>query len=324
MFVYLTFSSVLYTAVLSLHLGYKIAEEHCYFCVIVGFLDEYTGVVQLCLTLGVVLKLLHKLITTNLCENRAKSFSHHHSMKIEAAFVALSFVLPLLIAWIPFIVRNGHYGPYGPWCWISRMERDCSRSLSGLLEELLIWYVLFGVVSILSLLCTIVMVTFLIYIYYKFRKHRKMRVKLRTVITDYCLLLPFLIIFTVVCLIEISVVIFKSKYFNTFEAWSLYAVATPIGAVAVPIGFLIFFIRKQKDIPIQRETAFISSVDQTVPASSRVSPNSFTDQQERPNFLSRSNEWSAENPTEKSALTFTDTLRNLFSGSNKRYGTLNI
>ena len=249
MFVYLTFSSVLYTGVMSFHIGYGIAQDHCYFCVIIGFLDEYTGLVQLCLTAGVVVKLLHKLITTSFCEHGV--VSHRHHLRIEAAFVTVSFVLPLLIVWIPFIMRNGHYGPYGPWCWISRMGTDCSRSVSGLLEELLlIWYVFFSVVSILSLLCTIIIVAFLIYTYYKVSKHGKIRGKLRTVITGYCLLLPFLIIFTIICLIEVSVVIFKSKSFNTFEAWTLYAITTPIGGVAVPIGILIFFVRKQKDIPL--------------------------------------------------------------------------
>ena len=321
MFVYLTFSSVLYTAVLSFHLGYRIAQDYCYFCVIVGFLDEYTGLVQLCLTAGVVVKLLHKLITTSFCEHRVKGFSHRHHLKIEAAFVTVSFMLPLLIAWIPFAMRNGHYGPYGPWCWISRMETDCSSSLSGLLEELLIWYVLFGVVSILSLLCTIIMVAFLIYTYYKVRKQGKIRGKLRTVITDYCLLLPFLIIFTIICLIEVSVVIFKSKYFNTFGAWTLYAIATPIGGVAVPIGFLIFFVRKQKDIAPTKNDH--TNTQETMPASDRFSPNSFTDDQDRPNFLSRSDEWSIDRSNEKSALTFTGTLRNFLFGSNRRYGTLN-
>jgi len=323
MFVYLTFSSMLYTAVLSMHLGYKVAQEHCYFCVITGFLDEYTGVVQLCLTFGVVVKLLYKLITTIFFENRVKGFSHRHGKAIECSYVFLSFFLPLLITWVPFVVRNGHYGPYGPWCWISRMERDCKRSVSGLMEELLIWYIPFGFVSVLSLLCILIMVAYLVYIYYKVRNEGKMRAKLRTVISDYCLLLPFLIIFTLVCLIEVSVVLFKSKYFKTFGAWALYAAVTPIGAVAVPIGFLIFFIRKQKDIPLQKVDLVESNAHQTVPPSTRLSPNSFTDQQER-NFLSRSNEWTADSSStnERSFLTFRGIFQNLFSSSNKRYGAM--
>ena len=323
MFVYLTFSSMLYTAVLSMHLGYKVAQKHCYFCVITGFLDEYTGVVQLCLTFGVVVKLFYKLASTNFCQNRVKDgFSNRHGKAIECSYLLLSFFLPLLITWIPFKVRNGHYGSYGPWCWISRMERDCQKSMSGLMEELLIWYIPFGFVSVLSLLCILVMVAYLVYIYYKVRNEGKMRAKLRTVITDYCLLLPFLIILTMVCLIEVSVVVFKWKYLNMFGAWALYAVITPVGAVAVPIGFLLFFIRKQKDIPVQGGVSVESNAQQTVPPSTRLSPNSYTDQQER-NFLSPSDEWTTDSAKEKSPLTFRDTLRSMFSSSNRRYGTMN-
>ena len=202
------------------------------------------------------------------------------------------------------------------------MERDCQKSMSGLMEELLIWYIPFGFVSVLSLLCILVMVAYLVYIYYKVRNEGKMRAKLRTVITDYCLLLPFLIILTMVCLIEVSVVVFKWKYLNMFGAWALYAVITPVGAVAVPIGFLLFFIRKQKDIPVQGGVSVESNAQQTVPPSTRLSPNSYTDQQER-NFLSPSDEWTTDSAKEKSPLTFRDTLRSMFSSSNRRYGTMN-
>ncbi len=321
MFMYLTLSSVLYTAVLSFHLGYKIAEKYCYFCTIVGFFDEYTGLVQLCLTLGVVVKLLHKLITQSCLEHHTKGFLHRHRIKIESSFVVLSFILPLLIAWIPFAVRNGHYGSYGPWCWISRIENNCRKSPSGLIEELFIWYVLFGFVSFLSLLCIIAMVVYLVYIYSKFRGHLQMRSKLRIVITDYCLLLPFLIIFSIICLIEVSVAVSKSKYLNTFEAWCCYAIATPIGGVAVPVGFLIFFMRKQKDTFNQKEITAISN-NHTAPESSRFSPNSFTDQQERPNFLSRSNEWSADH-NQSSTVSVATSWRKFFSSSNRRYGSMN-
>ena len=294
MFVYLTFSSMLYTAVLSMYLGYSIAQKHCYYCIIIMLLEENAGLVQLCLTLGVVIKLLYEVIATNLCQNQVKRFLHHHGKAIECSYVFLSFFLPLLITWAPF-----------------RMVSDCRPFTFSI--WLFIFYVLFGFVSVLSLLCFLIMVAYLVYIYYKVRKG-KMHIKLRTVINDYCQLLPFLIISVIVDLIR---VLFNLNFLD--DVW---AIVTPIGAVTFPIGFLILFIRKQRDIPIRNgEYIECNDLHETAPPSTRLSPNSYTDQQER-NFLSPINEWTTGSTKAKSSPTFRDAIRNIFN-SNKNYGTLN-
>lgn len=322
LFVYLTVSNMLYTGVLSMHIHYYIEyyirynDEHfrCNFCIIVGFLDEYTGLVQLCFTLGVVIKLFHKLITTTVCPHQVKGFSYHHHRKLEVSFVILSFVLPLLIAWIPFIMKNGHYGPYGPWCWINRMEKDCNGSLSGLLEELLIWYIPFAAVAFLSLICIITIIIFLFWIH---ARRNYIREKIRVVIADFLLLLPFLIIFSFVCIIEVSVVIIRSRLLSTFAAWVIYAICTPIGVVAIPIAFLIYFCRKRKYVQ-KNDVANITNA-RTICPSSRLSPNSFTDQQDRPNLLSRSDEWTYASTGTTGTCTSGGSL--LF-GTSRRYGAL--
>ena len=64
LFLYLTISTVFYTGVLSLHLQHYFRFEFQEtFCEVVGVLDQYTGSVQLLLTLGITVVLFHKVLS---------------------------------------------------------------------------------------------------------------------------------------------------------------------------------------------------------------------------------------------------------------------
>ena len=293
LFIYLTVSNLFYTAALSLHLQqffhYDIKAQDR-FCEAIGFFDQYTGSVQLLLTTGIILKLFHKVSTFCCATKFSRNLTLHH-YKFEAVFVAVCFILPLFVVWVPFLYRDGpgQYDVSGPWCWIRELKDDCSYSNKGFLEQLLLWYIPFAVVSFLCLICIIAIIAFLIYIHFWYRKYR---IKIHVVITDMLLLLPFLVVFVLVCIVETTLVILlrkesSKKVLNNYVMWMIYAVTTPIGGVVIPIAFFVYFLRKKK-FKKERRLANISTNARTVQPSTRVSANSYTSQQERPHFLSNS------------------------------------
>ena len=61
--------------------------------------------------------------------------------KLERAYLALIFVLPLVLTgWIPFIKNS--YGPAGPICWIrSKNLTDCSQFVFGIVLQFTLYFV---------------------------------------------------------------------------------------------------------------------------------------------------------------------------------------
>lgn len=295
LFVYLTFSNLLYTAALSLHVEHYFSyrqQVQCYICKAIGFFDQYTGSVQLLLTLGIAVKLFHKVFS--FCCRRQKvtkgCLSRHHYLW-EALFVVVCFVLPCAVIWYPFMVDGpGGYGVEGAWCWIEVLESNCEDSNRGFLEQLLLWYVPYVAVSIMSLFCIAAIIGFLLYVC--LRHYNKNRKKVILAIMDMLLLMPFLVVFCCVCLVEISIVVLLridalDGRLNSYIMWMFYAVTTPIGGAIIPIAFFIYFLRiKSQGAPLKLQQ--VSRARATMQHSERCSVNSFTSQQDRPKFLSHS------------------------------------
>ena len=295
-FVYLTFSSLLYSAALSFHLEHYFLYNQriqCYVCEVVGFFDQYNGSVQLMLTLGIAVKLFHKVFSV--CFERKKvtkgCLSRHHFL-LEALYVVISFALPCTVIWFPFIVTGpGGYGTEGAWCWIQVLKKNCDVSNKGFLEQLLLWYVPYVTVSLLSLLCIAAIVGFLIYVCV--RHYKKNWKKVVVAIMDILLLMPFLIVFCCVCGVEVLLVVLLridalKGHLNTYAVWMSYAIITPIGAAIIPIAFFCYFLRKKRHDAEPQKLEQVSRGHATVRPSERRSFNSHTSQQERSNFLSPS------------------------------------
>ena len=273
LFVYFTVSNLFYTAALSLHLQqffiYDVKAQ-AHFCEVIGFFDQYSGLVQLLLTTGIILKLFHKFSTFCCATKFSRNLTLHH-YKFEAVFVAVCFILPLFVVWL---YRDGS-GQYvsGPWCLMYELK-DCSYSNKVFLKQLFLWYIPFAAISFLCLICITAIIAFLIYIHFWYR------IKIHVVITGILLLLPFLVVFVLVC---ITFVILLSSLSN-YTMWMIYVVTTSIRGVVIPIAF---FLHKKK-FKTEQRFANISINACTVQSSMRVSANSYTSRQERPHFLSNS------------------------------------
>ena len=87
------------------------------FCILIGFIDQLTIwwviMANLVIALHVYIKAVHK-----------------RSPKLEVVYVITIFLFPLTFSWIPFIHLT--YGEAGPWCWIKRINSDCTDNQFGI------------------------------------------------------------------------------------------------------------------------------------------------------------------------------------------------
>ncbi len=157
--------------------------------------------------------------------------------------------------------------------------------------QLFLWYIPYVVVSFISLLCIVAIIVFLLYYYNKSKSS-----KLMVLVMDMLLLTPFLVVFCCVCIIEVTIEILlqqhsqqHSLHINNYSMWLVYAVVTPISGAIIPIAFFFYFLRKKR-LNAPHKLQDISRARATVHDSDRVSANSHTSQQERPNYLTRSGE----------------------------------
>jgi hypothetical protein len=296
LFTCLTFSNLLYTMALSSHAVSYSHHVDCYLCKVIGFFDQYTGSVQLILTLGIAVKLFHKVFSV-CCERKkvvsTKGCLSRHHYFWEALFVVVSFAVPCAVVWFPFTVSgSGSYGIEGPWCWIEILENSChiDSQSRGFLEQLLLWYVPYAVVCVVSLFCVAAIIVFLVYVC--LRHYNKNRRRVVVAIMDMLLLMPFLVVFCLVCFVEVLVVVLLridklNGHLNTYTMWMVYAISTPIGGVVIPIAFFCYFLR-QKSQPGAVRLHQVSRAHATLNPSERQSVNSHTSQQDRPRFLTES------------------------------------
>ena len=234
LFIYLTISTVAYLFVLSLHIGHytQYPPQHS-FCIAVGFLDQYTGSVQLCFTLGITAFLFYKTYTGCRGEIRLlKCMENHYcNLGLELLFVFLSFLTPLVFDWIPFVLVP--YGETGPWCWIESLASKCKLKNQAFWEQMMLWYVPFGLVAFCSFLLILAMIMVFIWMHY----HKMIQVRIGEIIKEQCLLLGFLVVFCILWLTEVVTRLILYHNESTYGLWVIYALSTPLSGVIIPIGF---------------------------------------------------------------------------------------
>ena len=250
LFLYLTFSTLLYVGVLSLHIEHFWRyDSHIQgiVCKTIGFLDQYTGSVQLMFTVGITIALfnsLFRIVCTpfNRLARAVKPSNKQQKLRcgytMETVLVIVCFVVPAFFAWIPFI--RAPYGETGPWCWIVSEDKSCFKRSDAYLEQILLWYVPFILVTSFSFLCVFVLLLFFIYVrcWLRFLPQQAIdKVK------EMCLLFSFLLMLCIVCIVETVTrnAVDKKKY-DAFGLWMAYAIITPIGGIVIPISFFVYFL----------------------------------------------------------------------------------
>lgn len=334
LYLYLTVSTMFYMGVLSLHIEHYFRDyaHRNTFCIVIGALDQYTGSVQLLFTLGITFVLFHKLFSMcgpyGYVASKFKADGHHKRVRrgycLEVCLCVVSTALPLLVIWIPFQNAKGGYGSSGPWCWIeSKDPTTCDDILRGVLEQVLLWYAPFGLIAIISFLCIVCVLTFFCYL--RFRRNYLVQ-RTQAVIKEMMLLMVFLGIFCVVSIVEsITRGILNIPKVDIFALWMVYAIITPIGGMAVPIGFFVYFLCSKHLAPSALSSSQDVSVhaysnmrtgnagDRLIHNPSRVSQPSHTSDRDSQFFLSKSGEETSSYAQNQPLLTSTSTRSSYLS-----------
>ena len=129
-------------------------EEYRWLCETISFFFIYFSWVKLLFTAWVVVHLFCFTVFYKNLQN------------LEALFVIISIVTPLLFTWIPFIKQI--YGPAGAWCWIENWKDNCidhGISYLGVTEQFTLWYGPAMICSIVESIAIIVIVLRLLLCY---------------------------------------------------------------------------------------------------------------------------------------------------------------
>lgn len=251
----LTLSTSFYLAVLSAHIEhyFNFVSPNNTLCKLVGFLDQYSGMVQLVYSLEIVLVLFHT-IGKFYCRNNGCQFCDENSKKymyFEACLYVIPWILPLSIAFIPFF--RVPYGESGPWCWILSRNEDCTPT--GYWEQMLMWYIPFGIAGGVSIICVVLSIVGLgvfscQYMCQQKEEKRKTIEELNKFIGEFGLLIVFLLGYFCLFAVELGCyreTIDGDEYTKCMMA---YSVSTPLSAIVIPLAFLIYlrykFREKQK------------------------------------------------------------------------------
>ena len=82
--------------------------------------------------------------------------------KLETVLFVSVFCFLLLFDWIPFTTDS--YGSSGPWCFIHRLESNCSIHEAGFLQVILLWEAPFVSLGLLALGLFIISLCLLAYV----------------------------------------------------------------------------------------------------------------------------------------------------------------
>lgn len=252
LFLYLTVSTVVYLAVLTFHI------EHFFdysgqnrFCVAIGFLDQYTGTVQLFFALGITLFLFADVCLKCMKKDCISLIPHQFpqccrtqkcAFVLEVGLVGAAISLPIIISIIPFLLVS--YGETGPWCWIKTLEdHRCKDSTGGFWEQMGLWYIPFATVALLSFLFILMMVAILVYWRTKLKASPQRASRIKSSIVEACPLTLFLVAYCLLLAIEFVGRIAATTG-NTYWVWAVYAFATPFSGAILPIAFLVYYFTK--------------------------------------------------------------------------------
>lgn len=95
-------------------------------CVAVAFLNQFVLSMKVVLTIWVTFHLFCFAVL------------YKDMKKLEHFYVLTSFVVPLVVAVIPFTTQT--YGLAGSWCWIRNSRDDCGSDIEGVVEQFVLFY----------------------------------------------------------------------------------------------------------------------------------------------------------------------------------------
>ena len=240
--VWLTAATVPYQLVLAMHSQPDLFPHDV--CKTFGFLIQYCGSVQLLFTLGISMVLFFKVWDATPWKPERVDSCHKRINctftccgckinKLEVVFLVLVFGLPLLFDWVPFATNS--YGATGPWCWIGSIQKNCTFHTAGLVEQIVLWDIPFGLVVFLTF---VLFFTSLCLLGCTIKNYSDSQNLMEKVITDSIFSLFFLAVIFVFGVVEVITHAYLPFNKQSFGVWVVYAVITPLGGVFIPVALL--------------------------------------------------------------------------------------
>lgn len=163
----LLFSALLYsllTVFQWIRLEYNTSEtSYVIICEVVGLGVEYLSWTLMLMTFFLTYHLFNNIygdaIEKRCCPSSLLAwYSVSYEVKQLVLYNLVSYLVPLLFVWIPFIPGISGYGLSGYWCWIEVCDEDGSHLVAGYVEQTMMWYAPILVLSIIIIILTVAIV----------------------------------------------------------------------------------------------------------------------------------------------------------------------
>ncbi len=244
--VYVTLAAILPSFGFILHgFEHKYASEYgntSELCMVSAFLVQTFGWSELLILSGVVVYLFctvykfkpvngetTRLIPAEVDHVEPRSSGHCTRKECIWEFVFLFFaiIFPFTFNWVPFLY--GDYGEAGPWCWITSVQFDCTKSKTGFIEQLGLWYIPF--IAISSVIFVLIFITCCVA-----NNNRRWNKSRR---------IGFLLFyFFFALMLEVFEIPVRIRAYETtkeiYTLWLIYAICTPLSKLLGPLAFAVY------------------------------------------------------------------------------------
>ena len=160
--------------------------------------------------------------------------------KKEILGVLFLFFGPILIGWIPFVLRHEMYGISGLWCWIKEYQNKCGDLRK---ETLLVVFIFFYgplvLIVLFSLICMIL--TIILVCYGAVRRHFSVDHHQRRM-KEIIIALAYPMLYCTVCLILLANRVYSVSHPEkgpNLGLWFSHTVADPVRVMLPAVAFLL-------------------------------------------------------------------------------------
>ena len=153
--------------------------------------------------------------------------SNCRRVALEVTYLVFSPVLTLMYASVPFITHE--YGLAGPWCWIKALDKDCTVTLSGLLNQLFYGYIIFILNGTIGIVLTIAVV------FCRLLQESWPLLKKAFFSVMVCF---FVYIIIQVYALTIRIATAEADRYQGYAVWFIFGITYPISLLLIPVAFI--------------------------------------------------------------------------------------
>ena len=203
-------------------------------CELIGLFSQFSYVVIIILSYEIIVHLLCLVVSQIRGSQPFPQYtrSRYCAIFLEIAYIVFPLLMSVALSVPPYFKRV--YGIAGPWCWVPSFHESDGCNLTGRVTQITFftWSLILAIVEITPCLVFLV-------IYYKIISFQNARLLFKQ--TFYVTL--FLIVHMLMKIYEftVSLYTFLTHYYQSYDLWAAYAVIGPVGALAFPLGYWLFF-----------------------------------------------------------------------------------